>query len=61
MGIFHTDFGANAVAPKFRRNGSVDPSRAMDGFVLVGGGGRGQVDHAPWAEKGKNIIIKIRK
>ena len=36
MRIFHTDFGANAIAPKLRYNGSADASGAMDGFFPVG-------------------------
>ena len=36
IGIFHTDFGAIAVAPKFRHNESVDASGAMNGFFQSG-------------------------
>ena len=35
MGIFHTDFGTKAVAPKFQHNGSVDTFGTKDGFVPV--------------------------
>ena len=32
MRIFHTNFGANAIAPIFRRNRSVNKSGTMDFF-----------------------------
>ena len=46
MGIFHTDFGTNAVVPKFQCNGSVDTSGAMDGFFPVGS------VHGQWHDSG---------
>ena len=35
MGIFHTDFGAIAIVPKFWCNGSVDALVAMNGFFFT--------------------------
>ena len=37
VGIFHSGFGAIAVAPKLRRNGSVDVYGAMDEFSFQSG------------------------
>ena len=48
--IYHTDFGGNAVVPKFRRNVYLTSS-AMDGFVPVGGEGGGKWAMPPLVEK----------
>ena len=59
MGIFHTDFGANAVVPKFHCNRSVNQSSAMDGSVpVVGGGGGGASGPCPPGWKNK---ISVRE
>ena len=56
-GNFHADFGTNAVAPKFRCNGSVDKFGTMNGFVPVR---RGASEPCPLGGKIKQNI-KIRK
>ena len=39
MGIFHTDFGPIAVAPKFQHNETVDATGAIGGFFPSGPSG----------------------